>query len=41
VNNIDPYSDIGIKLTHNDITETSILENKRGYKIVAFFRKYF
>lgn len=39
LNGIDPYKDIGIKLTHRDISEESIIENSKGYKIVSFFRK--
>jgi 2-polyprenyl-3-methyl-5-hydroxy-6-metoxy-1,4-benzoquinol methylase len=34
-----PYDDIGITLTDQDINDMSILANKKGYKITAFYRR--
>jgi SAM-dependent methyltransferase len=39
INGFKPYDDIGIKLTHQDITDHSILANRKGYKLIAWFKK--
>lgn len=39
LNGFEPYDNIGIELTHDDINPEKVLENSLGYKIIAYFQR--